>query len=103
MNTEYVLIVLGEPFSIFSEIIGKYFSKTKQQKKKIVLIGNKKLLNEQLKKLKYNLILYDITKMCLHKMNLDYRFLNSSPSDEHWELTVRFATLQRIEKIPGQY
>ena len=37
MNTEYVLIVLGEPFSIFSEIIGKYFSKTKKQKKKLFL------------------------------------------------------------------
>jgi len=24
MNTDYILIVLGEPYSVFSEIIGKY-------------------------------------------------------------------------------
>ena len=70
MNTEYVLIVLGEPFSIFSEIIGKYFSKTKKQKKKIVLIGNKKLLNEQLKKLKYNLKLNEIKNIKDAKKNI---------------------------------
>ena len=34
MNTNYILIVLGEPYSVFSEIIGKYFSKYKNIKRK---------------------------------------------------------------------
>ena len=34
MNTNYILIVLGEPYSVFSEIIGKYFKKKKNLKKK---------------------------------------------------------------------
>ena len=27
MNTKYIFIILGEPYSTFSEIIGKYFLK----------------------------------------------------------------------------
>ena len=34
MNIKYILIVLGEPYSTFSEIIGKYFIKEKHLKKK---------------------------------------------------------------------
>ena len=34
MNIKYVIIVLGEPFSTFTEIIGKYFKKVKILKKK---------------------------------------------------------------------
>ena len=60
---------LGEPFSIFPEIIISIF-KTKQQKKKNCLMGNKKLLNEQLKKLKYNLILYEIKNIKMQKILL---------------------------------
>ena len=33
MNIKYILIVLGEPYSTFSEIIGKYFKKKKILKK----------------------------------------------------------------------
>ncbi len=51
MKIKYVLIVMGEPYSTFSEIIGKYFTKKKKFKKKIILIGNLELLNKQLKKL----------------------------------------------------
>ena len=35
MNTKFILIILGEPYSTFSEIIGKYFSKQKRFKKNI--------------------------------------------------------------------
>ena len=70
MNIEYVLIVLGEPFSVFSEIIGKYFSKKIKLKKKIVLIGNKKLLKEQLIKLKYNFKLNEINNLNDAKKNI---------------------------------
>ena len=34
MNIEFIIIVLGEPYSTFSEIIGKYFNKNKKIKKK---------------------------------------------------------------------
>ena len=54
MNTNYILIVLGEPYSVFSEVIGKYFYKKKKFKKKVIIIGNKTLLTKQLEKLEYN-------------------------------------------------
>ena len=63
MSTKYILIILGEPFSTFSEILGKYFSKRTKSKKVIILIGNKKLFNDQLKKLKYKLELNEINNL----------------------------------------
>ena len=63
MNTKYILIVLGEPFSIFSELIGQYFSKKIKSNKIIILIGNKKLFDEQLKKLKYKIKLNQISNI----------------------------------------
>ena len=58
MNTKYILIVLGEPYSTFSEIIGKYFKKKRKFRNKIILIGCKSLLESQLHDLK-----------CLFKIN----------------------------------
>ncbi len=77
MNTKYILIILGEPFSIFSEIVGKYFSRRVKFKKIIILIGNKKLFNDQLKKLKYKLELNDINDLRDAKRN-SINFLNIS-------------------------
>ena len=57
MNTKYILIILGEPYSTFSEIVGKYFKRIKLNKK-IVLVGCKSLLQSQLKDLN-----------CLFKLN----------------------------------
>ena len=53
MNIKYILIVLGEPYSTFSEIVGKYFIRKKKFKQKVILIGNCNLLTKQLKKLNY--------------------------------------------------
>ena len=61
MNFKYILIVLGEPYSTFSEIIGKYYELNKYSKKKIILIGSIDLFNQQLKKLKYKLPLNKIS------------------------------------------
>ena len=55
MNIKYILIVLGEPFSTFSEIIGKYFRNNSIEKRKIIIIGNKNLLEKQLKILRLKL------------------------------------------------
>ena len=63
MNIKFIIIVLGEPYSIFSEILGKYFSKNKKIKKKIVLIGNMSLLKKQLNKLNYFLPLNKINNI----------------------------------------
>ena len=60
MNTKYVLIILGEPYSTFSEIIGKYFINNNKFKKKIIIIGNIKLLKAQLNKLNYLFSLNEI-------------------------------------------
>lgn len=70
MNIEFIIIVLGEPYSTFSEILGKYFSKINKFEKKIILIGNKKLLKTQLKKLNYNLNFNEINKYEEAKKNL---------------------------------
>ena len=81
MNIKSIIIVLGEPYSTFSEIIGKYFSKTKKFKKKIIIIGNKELLKAQLKKLNYNLNFNEINKYEETKKNLlniiDIKFKHS--------------------------
>ena len=71
MNINYIIIVLGEPYSTFSEILAKYFTKNKN--KKIILIGNLKLLKKQLKKLNYSLPLnniYEIVEAKKSKINI---------------------------------
>ena len=60
MNIKYIIIVMGEPYSTFSEIIGKYFKKNKKFKKKIIIIGNKFLLEKQLKKLNFKILFNEI-------------------------------------------
>ena len=77
MSTKYILIILGEPFSTFSEILGKYFLKRTKSKKVIILIGNKKLFNDQLKKLKYKLELNEINNLRSAKKNI-INFFNIS-------------------------
>ena len=80
MNIKYIFIVLGEPYSIFSELIGKYIYKNKKLKKKIILIGNKKLIERQLRSLKYKYILNKIEdlseskKSQLNIINIDFKF-----------------------------
>ena len=67
MSTKYLLIVLGEPYSTFSEIIGKYFSKRKFNKRKIIIIGNFNLLKKQLTKLNFKLKINKIKNLNIQK------------------------------------
>ena len=53
MNDKPILIVAGEPYSIFSEIFFKSLKKF-NNKKKIILIASKDLIKQQMKKLNYN-------------------------------------------------
>ena len=49
MNIKYIVIVLGEPFGTFSEIIGKYFKDKISKEHKIIIVGNYDLLYGQIK------------------------------------------------------
>ena len=80
MSIDYIVIVLGEPYSTFSEIIGKYFSKNNKFKQKIILVGNKNLLKEQLNflnfKISFNCILRveDAKKNMINILNVDFKY-----------------------------
>ena len=63
-----ILIVAGEPFSVFLEIFFKS-KKIKSIKKKTVLIVSKKLLLSQMKKLKFD---YQINEINSKKINYKY-------------------------------
>ena len=55
MNIKVILIVLGEPYSIFSEILAKFFANSRKRKEKIILIGNLNLFKSQIKKMNYSM------------------------------------------------
>ena len=70
MNVDPILIVAGEPNSIFSEILFKTLNKIKI-KKPIVLIASNKLLNLQKKKMNFkkSIKLLDHRKLNQYKLN----------------------------------
>ena len=70
MNYRPILIVAGEPNSVFFEIFHKSIS-YKRFKNPIILIGSKKLLLLQMKKLKFNINinLLDLKKLNSYKLN----------------------------------
>ena len=82
MSTNKILIILGEPNSTFSEVLFKYFRSKffKQNKNKIILIGNKKLFQSQMIKLKYNFKIKEISSLQkytakeINIINVDYKF-----------------------------
>ena len=87
MKNKPIIVVCGEPFSIFSELFvklykNKYFNKLK---KPIILIGSEKLICQQAKKFKVNLKINSINnksfflKQKLKKINIinvDFKFKN---------------------------
>ena len=87
MNIKFIIIVLGEPYSTFSEILGKYFKINKKLKKKIVLIGNSNLFRNQLKKLNYHLLLNDINH------------IDNAQKDKINILNIKFAQKKIFSKI----
>ena len=80
MNIKYILIIMGEPYSTFSEIIAKYFTKNKKINRYIILFGNNELIQKQFKKLKYSIPLNKISnfnslkKNKLNIVNIDFKF-----------------------------
>ena len=82
MTISKIIIILGEPNSIFLEILFKFFKSKKFNylKKKIILIGSYDLSINQMKKLNYNFKFNIINKIDESKknkiniINVDYRF-----------------------------
>ena len=73
-----IIIVLGEPNSIFTEILSKVLNKKSIKKKinyPIILIGSQKLLRTQLKKLKKNLFFETIEEKNLNFSKLKKKFI----------------------------
>ena len=82
MNIKNILIVHGEPNSTFSEILFKYFKSNqfKKNKKKIILIGCKKLIEKQMNYLGYSLSFNQIDNIkessakSINIINVDFKF-----------------------------
>ncbi len=83
MNKKPILIVAGEPYSIFSEIFFKSLKKL-NLKRPIILIASKKLFEKQMKKLGYKYYFREIDNKLSHKIynkksviniiNVDFNF-----------------------------
>ncbi len=76
MKYKPLLIVLGEPYSIFSEIIFKYFNSNKKSKNQILFIGSAKLLEKQMSKLNYSISIKKINIEEVGKKLLNYNCIN---------------------------
>ena len=77
MSLKPLIIVAGEPYSIFSEIFLKlYKKKIKKLKTPIILIISKKLFKKQMLKLKYSYRLNSITPDEILKIKIDNNFIN---------------------------
>ena len=74
MNIKSILIVLGEPNTTFSEVLFKYLNSNqfKKNRKKIILIGSRKLLEAQMRILKFQMKLNEIMDV----KNSVYRKIN---------------------------
>ena len=85
MVKEPIIIVGGEPNSVFLEIFFKSL-KTNTYKSPMIIITSKKLLQEQMKKLDFNFKINDIgkelkdfsklTNKKINLINIDYKFKN---------------------------
>ena len=113
MNFNKILVVLGEPNSIFSEVLFKYFNSKNFKKNKsiIIIVGNKKLIFKQMGKLRYDFKINQINsidkakKQLINLIDIDYKFKKpfskiSSSSNKYIENSFKKALqLIKINKI----
>ena len=90
MNYSPILIVSGEPNSIFLEILFKVLKKNKVLNP-IILISSNKLLNLQMKKLKFKKKIKLLNPLILDKYKLDNKSINL--------VNVEYKTNRAFEKI----
>ena len=78
MKNNPLLILLGEPNSIFSEILFKIYKKKILQKinRPIVIIGSENLLKSQMKILKYSIKIKKINILDLKNLSLNKNYIN---------------------------
>ena len=78
MKNSPLLIVLGEPNSIFSEILFKAYKKKIIQnfKRPIIIVGSEKLLKLQMNILKYSIKIQKINMSDLKRSNLNKKNIN---------------------------
>ena len=113
MHFNKILVVLGEPNSIFSEVLFKYFNSKSFKKNKsiIIMVGNKKLIFKQMRKLKYDFTIHQINsiekakKQLINLIDIDYKFKKpfskiSSSSNKYIESSFKKALkLMKVNKI----
>ena len=78
MKNNYLLIVHGEPNSIFSEILFKAYKKKVVQKfnRPILIIGSVNLIKSQMKVLKYSIKIKNVDLKNLKNKKLNKKYLN---------------------------
>ena len=78
MKNNPLLVVLGEPNSVFTELLFKAFKKKIFQKSNnpILLIGSTNLLKAQMKSLKYSIKINNIENIKSHNFNLKKNLIN---------------------------
>ena len=78
MKNNPLLIVLGEPNSIFSEILFKSYKKKIINKlnRPVLIIGSINLLRSQMKSLKFSIKIKDLGSFYNKKLNLNKKFIN---------------------------
>ena len=113
MNFNKILVVLGEPNSIFSEVLFKYFNSKSFKKNKsiIIMVGNKKLIFKQMRKLRYDFTIHQINsiekakKQLINLIDIDYKFKKpfskiSSSSNKYIESSFKKALkIIKVNKI----
>jgi len=90
MNYNPILVVTGEPNSIFLEIFFKVIKKNKTINP-IILISSKKLLNMQMKKLKFKKKIKLLNPLTLDEYKLDNKSINL--------INVEYNSSKAFEKI----
>ena len=78
MNNKPIIIVSGEPYSIFSEIFYKVFKSSfyKKYKRPIILIGSKNIIEMQMKKMNYSCKINLIKKNEIKNVKLSSKKIN---------------------------
>ncbi len=78
MKNKNIIIIAGEPYSVFSEIFFKTFKKKKIQNMKnpIILIGSKEILFKQMLRLNYNFKINEIFFKDINQIKIDNKKIN---------------------------
>ena len=97
MNYKPILIVHGEPNSIFLEIFFKSL-RFKKFKNPLMLICSQKILKFQMKKFKFKMDIRIVNPLLLNKIKLDNKMINVIDVNYNKDLTF-----QKISKKSNQY